>query len=350
VFVYVGSYTEPPVGLGSGITVYRLDTDSGALSLIETVAGIANPSYLALDSEQRYLFAVNEQEEGGVSAFKRDPDSGGLTFINRQRSHGADPCYISLDQSNRYALVANYSSGTVAALPIGSDGMLGAATGFSQHEGSSVNPERQNVPHAHMIAQTPAGRFVLATDLGTDQIMIYTLVGETGELRLHGSANVEPGAGPRHFAFSPSGRLLFVINELSSTLSAFDVDPDSAELRFRQTVSTLPHDFAGETSCAHILLSPDGRFVYGSNRGHDSIVIWAVDQATGDLSLVGFEPSRGGEPRNFGLDPTGEWLLVANRVSNSLVMFRRDPQNGTLTATGQVTDLPTPVAVAFARD
>ena len=357
-FVYVGCYTEPSFGDGEGITVFRFDPHSGELSLVQTVTGVANPSFLALSADQRQLYAVEELDDGAVAAFARDPETGRLTFLNRQATYGSAPCYVSLDRSDRYALVANYGSGSVAALPVAADGRLEPATGVVQHEGASVHPERQEGPHAHMVAPAPGpeldGRLVLATDLGTDRILVYRLDDRTGRLlpndRGPAHAEAAPGDGPRHVAFSPDGRTLYVINELASSLTVYDYDAERGAMRPRQTVSTLPDDFRGESTCAHVAVSPDGRFVYGSNRGHDSIAVWAVDRATGALTPVGHEPTRGQTPRNFVLDPTGAWLLAANQRTGTLVTFRRDPESGRLTPTGQVTETPSPVALVFAGD
>jgi 6-phosphogluconolactonase len=350
--VYIGTYTEPPSGKGEGIYVCRLDPDSGTLSPPQIVRDVANPSFLALDANRPRLYAVNELEEGGVSAFARDPQTGDLRFLNRQPSHGAAPCYVGLDTSGRYALVANYNGGTVAALPIAADGSLGPATGVVRHEGSSVNPQRQEKPHPHMIAPTPDGRFVLATDLGTDRILIYRLDLATGRLLPNepgpAFAKANPGSGPRHFAFAPNGRTLYVINEIDSTLTAYAYEGERGAIRPRQTVSSLPVGFEGESTCAHVVVAPDGRFVYGSNRGHDSIAIWAVDGDSGDLTPVGHESTGGRTPRNFAIDPSGSWLLAANQESDTVVTFRRDRAAGTLTATGRVDAIPSPVAIVFA--
>ena len=353
-FVYVGSYTEPSFGSGEGISVFEFDPESGELTPVQTAAGVANPSFLALDAGERHLYAVEELDEGGVGAFARDPATGRLTLLNRQASHGAAACYVSLSHDGSYALVANYGSGTVAALPIAADGRLEPATGVVQHEGSSVDPERQAGPHAHMIAPTPDGRLVLATDLGTDRLLVYRLDDETGRLlpsdRGPGAVATTPGAGPRHLAFAPDGRTLYVINELASTLTVSGYDGGRGEIDARQTLSTLPEGFGGESTCAHVAVSPDGRFVYGSNRGHDSIAIWAVDRASGELTSLGHEPTRGRDPRNFAIDPTGAWLLAANQRSDTIVAFRRDSGSGMLAATGQVTRTASPVAIVFARD
>jgi 6-phosphogluconolactonase len=354
-FVYVGAYTEPPQGKAEGIAVFRFDAQSGALSPVQVVTGIANPSFLALDARQRYLYAVNELDEGGVTAFARDVDDGTLLALNRQLSHGADPCYVSLVASGRYALVANYSGGSVAVLPITADGRLKPATSVVQHElaGSDVRSSRHVQPHPHMVAPATGGRHILVTDLGLDRVFVYQLDAITGQLapneRGPGWVNTNPGSGPRHFAFGADGRCLYVINELDSTLTLFTYDEETGEMRPEQTVSTLPDDFAGENTCAHIVATPDGRFVYGSNRGHDTIAIWRIAGERGEVELVGHEPTRGKEPRNFSLDPSGDWLLVANQDSDTIMTFRRDRDAGTLTAAGPPTATPSPVAIAFSH-
>jgi 6-phosphogluconolactonase len=352
VFVYVGAYTEPSMGHAEGISVFRFDPEAGELSLLQTVSGIASPSFLTIEPKGKYLYSVNERTQGGVTAFARDPVTGELSELNRQPSHGAAPCYVSLDASGRFVLVANYAGDTLTVLPIAGDGRLEHASCIVRHHGSSVNQERQEQPHPHMVAPTPDGRFVLATDLGKDQILTYELDTATGELvpnrRGPQFVSAEPGSGPRHFAFAPNGRTVYVINELASSLTVDDYDNDSGELRPRQTVSSLPAGFAGENTCAHVAVSMDGRFVYGSNRGHDSIAIWSVDPATGEVGLLGHEPTRGRTPRNFAIDPTGAWLLAANQDSDTIVTFRRDSESGNLAATDHVTDTPSPVAILFA--
>jgi 6-phosphogluconolactonase len=353
-FVYVGTFTEPPMGSAEGLYVYRFDPETGALTHAQTLSGVASPAFLALDAGQRFLYAVSETSNGAVSAYSRDPGTGELRALNSQSAHGASPCYIGLDASGRYALVANYNGETVTVLPVREDGHLREATIVVRHQGSSVNPQRQERPHPHMIAPAPGGRFVLATDLGTDRVMIYQLDTTTGRLEPNqlgpAFAATELGAGPRHFAFAPNGRTVYVINELASTLTVFDFDGETGALQARQTVSTLPEDFDGTSWCAHVVVSPDGRFVYGSNRGHDSITIWAIDQNSGEVTLVGHESTRGQTPRNFALDPTGRWLLAANQDTHTVVTFRRDPESGGLTATGQVAEILSPVCLVFSRD
>ncbi len=346
-FVYVGTYTEAPQGAGEGIYVCRFDPGSGALMPVQTVRGGANPSFLAVDAAGRHLYAVVEGDEGQVAAFARDPQSGELRELNCQPSEGAAPCYVSLDPSGRYALVANYTSGTVAVLPIDPDGRLRPATDVVRHEGSGANPERQDGPHAHMIAPTPEGRAILATDLGTDTVWVYRLDAGAGRLVAHGQARARAGAGPRHFAFAPDGRTVYVLNELDSTLTAYAYDAEAGTLTPRQTVPALPEGFAGENTCAQVVVAPDGRFVYGSNRGHDSIAVWAVDGESGALRVAGHTASGGENPRNIALDPTGAWLLAANQGSGTVVSFRRDPESGALTPAGPVAEIPAPVVVVF---
>lgn len=351
-FVYIGTYTRQPQGHGEGIYVYQFDPASGELTHVQTVSGVVNPSFLALDQQGRHLYAVTEGEEGQVTAFARDPESGELRELNSEASQGAGPCYVSLDTSGRYVLAANYGSGTVAALPIGEDGRVRPASGVVQHEGSSVNPDRQEGPHAHMIAPTSDGRFILAVDLGADEVIAYRLDATSGQLTraedASAGARAEPGAGPRHFAFAPDGQTVYVINELDSTLTAYAYEREHGAMRALQTVSTLPDEFDGQNTTAQVVVSPDGRFVYGSNRGHDSIAIWAIQEG-GTLTFAGRVSSGGKEPRNFNIDPSGRWLLAANQNSDTIVPFRRDADSGMIKPAGAMVEVPTPVCVVFSR-
>ena len=352
-FVYVGAYTEPQ-GSATGIEVFRFDTGTGALSPVQSVSGVANPTWLTLDDSQRVLYAASEADEGRVNAFARDANTGELRPINDQLAHGS-PCYVSLDPSGHYVLAANYTGSTIAVLPVDAEGRLGEASQVIHGQGSGPR-EEQEAAHPHMIKPSPDGRFILVTDLGTDQVFVYRLDTATGQLvpNEQGAAAVkeDPGSGPRHFAFAPHGRTLYVINELGSTVTVYDYEPERGELRARQTISTLPEGVDGPAmgnSCAHIAVSPDGRFVYGSNRGHDTIAIWSVDEGTGELRSVGHESTRGKTPRNFNLDPSGQWLLVGNQDTDTIVSFRRDADTGRLTA-GPVTQTPSPVAILFSAD
>jgi len=352
VTLYVGTYTLPP-GKAEGIYIYRMNLESGELTRLNSVATV-NPSYLVLDGSKRHLYAVNEVADlggasaGGVSAFAINGPTGGLQFLNQQSSLGADPCYVTIDASGKFVLVANYTGGNLSVLPIKHDGSLGPATDHIQHEGSSVH-ENQKGPHAHCIILDSANRHALAADLGVDKVMIYRFDRAMGKLKPANpqSASLKPGAGPRHLAFHPSGKYLYVINEIDSTISAFSYNGTNGALTPLQTVSTLPKDFSGKNDCADVHVSPSGRFLYGSNRGHDSIVVFAIDNRTGTLTYVENVPTQGKTPRNFTLDPTGKFLLAANQNSDTVVTFRIDPASGRLKPTGQVTQIPTPVCLKF---
>lgn len=360
-FVYVGTYTLPILfgtgqvlmGKGEGIYVYRMDQTYGSLELVSKLKGVANPSFLAFEPEQRFLYAVNElktfegKPTGTVSAFSVDSDTGKLEFLNKKVTQGTDPCYLTVDKTGRYVFVANYTSGSVSVFPILGDGSLGDATDLVQHHGSSVNPKRQAGPHAHAAVLDEANRYLFVPDLGTDKVMVYKFDPTSGKLEPNEEpyVSVMPGAGPRHLTFHPSGKYAYLINELDSTLVAFSYDGKHGTLKKIQTVPTLPEGFTDLNTCADIHVSPSGKFVYGSNRGHDSIVIYKVDQSSGKLSYVGHESTGGKTPRNFGIDPTGRFLLAANQDSDTIVTFSIDQQTGKITPTGNVTKVPTPVCI-----
>ena len=347
---YVGTYNRDRE---EGIYLYHLDLSSGALSPVDSVSGIKNPSFLALSRDNRYLYAVSELQEvagkpgGGVSAFAIDPVNGALSPLNQQSSQGAGPCHLSVDQTGRYVLVANYSSGAVAMLPVREDGSLGEATDSVQHEGSSVHPKRQAGPHAHSITVGPENRFAFAADLGIDKIMVYRLDLSEGKLAPNDvpSVQVHAGAGPRHFAFHPNGRYAYLINELDNTVVAYTYNDAEGTLQDLQTLSTLPEGYTDTSYCADIHVAPSGKFLYGTNRGHDSMAIFEIDEQSGKLALVGLEPTQGESPRNFAIDPTGSILLAANQNGNNIVSFRMDPDTGKLTPTGHITEVPSPVCI-----
>ncbi len=348
-FLYTGGYTR---GRSDGIGLARFDMETGVISPVEGAAEIVNPSFLAATADGQYLYAVTEGDgEGNIAAYRRDPATGALTELNRQSSRGRGPCYVAIDHSGKYVLTANYGSGSIAALPIQADGSLGEATGAVQQEGSSVNAERQEGPHAHMIASSPEGNFVYATDLGADRVFGYRLDLDSGELiSVEGaSATAEPGAGPRHFAFSPDGRTMYLINELGFTLTSYAYDAETGALSERQTVSTLPEGYDGPNSCAHVVVSPDGRFVYGSNRFHDTLAIWEVAAETGELSLVDHVSSGGKTPRNFALSPdaAASWLVVANQDSDQVVVWPRDAESGLPVGDGISYDIPSCSCLLF---
>ena len=352
--MYFGTYTGEK---SKGVYVSRLDPATGALTPPELAAETASPSYLAVHPSNRFLYAANEvrsfagKESGSVSGFSVDRTTGKLTALNQEASVGRGPAYAVVDRAGRNVLVANYGGGSVAVLPIGPDGMLKPASAFVQHTGSSVDPRRQRAPHAHSINVDPANRFAYAADLGLDKLLIYRFDAERGSLVPNDPpfASVRPGAGPRHFAFHPSGRFAYVINEIDVTITAFASDPERGALTELQTVSTLP---LGETvqtgfSTADVQVHPSGRFLYGSNRGHDSVVVFAIDQKTGRLTYLQNVPTQGSTPRGFGIDPSGRYLLAANQRSDSVVVFRIDQETGRLTPTGRPIEVGSPVCVKF---
>jgi 6-phosphogluconolactonase len=348
--VYVGTYTTNAGGRGQGIDRFTLDPASGALSDRETVAAIDDPSYLALSTDKRHLYAAIERASGGVAAFAVDPGSGRLTFLNQVDSHGADPSHLALDPSGRHLLVANYTSGSVAVCPIEPDGRVGEATDVVQHVGQGPHPERQAGPHAHMVATDPTGSLVLVADLGLDRVLCYRLDTGSGKLRPLPDhfAQLPPGAGPRHFAFHPNGRWLFVLGELDSTVTVFDYDAQAVTFEPVHTLSTLPPDFTDTSWSAAIRVAPSGRWVYASNRGHDGIAVFACDAATGRLTPVGHTPVEGQWPRDFNIDPSGRFLLAAAQRSHSIATFAVDQATGELSLVGTVAESRSPVCVLFA--
>ena len=351
--VYVGTYTR---GQNRGIYIYRLDAASGVLHRVGVRDGVVNPSFLAIAPSRRFLYAVSEvstadgKKTGGVSSFTIDPGSGLLKPLNQQSSRGAGPCHLVVDPKGRDVLVANYSGGSVAVLPIQKDGSLRPASAFIQHHGSSVNPRRQRGPHAHSITLDPAGRFACAADLGLDQVLVYRLDTNAGTLTPAKPpfTAVAPGSGPRHFAFRPDGRFAYVNNEMGSTVTAFSWDAEHGNLKTVQTVSTLPKGFPGDNNTtAEIAVHPSGRFLYVSNRGHNSIAMFAIDQKTGWLTSLGHESTQGKIPRGFGIGPRGRFLLAANQDSGNVVVFEIDQKSGKLTPTGHTVKVPKPVCVVI---
>jgi 6-phosphogluconolactonase len=353
--VYVGTYTS---GDSKGIYRLQLDLATGALTPEGEPTPTVNPSFLARHPSGRFLYAVNETGEsradksGGVSAFAVDGASGALTLLNQQPSGGPAPCHLWVDTEGRHLLVANYWDGSVSVLPIGADGRLGPASARIQHQGKGANPERQEGPHAHSVTLDPANRFAFVADLGTDKLAVYRYDGAKGTLTPHDPAAVSlaPGSGPRHFTFHPGGRHAYLINELLSTVTAFDYDAAAGKLTERQTVPTLPSGVAAASNTtAEVVVHPNGKLLYGSNRGHDSLAIFAIDPATGKLTAAGHQPTLGKEPRNFAIDPTGTFLLAANQNSDSVVVFRIDPASGRLDPVGPPTRVPAPVCLRMVR-
>ncbi len=319
----------------------------------QSAVNVEKPSFLTLSSDRRFLFAVNEIETdkrtsgGRVTAFAIDPATGSLSYLNSQPTHGAGPCYVSLDRANRWALVANYTSGSATVLPVQADGSLGEATAVVRHTGRGVDPERQEAAHVHSILLDPSGPFALAAYLRIHQIIIYPFDQTSGQLDSGTPAVITaaPGAGPRHLAFHPNSRFLYAVNELNSTLSVYEFDAEQGTRRAVQTLSTLPDDFHGTNWAADLHLAPEGKTLYVSNRGHDSIVVFAVDASSGHVSPVEVVSTLGHFPRNFALDSTGSYLFAANQHSGTVVTFRVDATSGCITPTGQVLSIPSPMCI-----
>ncbi len=349
-FVYIGTMVT---GGEPGIYRFAFDTETGTLEPLGTTGGIDRPSFLALATDGEYLYAAGELGEGkertgGVAAYRIDRDSGELKLLNTRDTGGAGACYVAVDATGRCVIAANYSGGSVASFPVDPDGSLGERASFFQHEGSSVTP-RQKGPHAHSINPDPTNRFAIAADLGLDKLLVYRLDPDAATLTPHDppAADITAGSGPRHLTFHPNGHHAYAINELASTVTVLDWDAEAGTLTPTQTVGTLPDGFDGENTTAEVAISPGGRFLYGSNRGDDSLAAFAVDPDDGTLTPAGRTPTGGQQPRHFRIDPTGSFLIAANQKSNSLVVFRIDRETGNLTRVGDDVTVPTPVCVKF---
>jgi len=355
VSLYIGTYTSG--AKSQGIYLARFEPASGRLGAPELAARTTNPSFLTAHPNGRFLYAAGEvgdfkgKPQGMVSAFSIAADTGKLSLLNEQPSGGSGPCHLTVDKRGKWLLVANYGSGSIAVLPVQADGSLGEPAAIVQHHGASVNPRRQEGPHAHFITFDPTGRFVLTCDLGLDKVLVYRFDAAKGTLVPNDppSVSLKAGAGPRHLVFHPSGRLVFVISEMGSSLTSLAWDRRRGALKEIGAVSTLPADFAGQSSCAEVQMHPSGKFLYGSNRGHDSIAVFAIDAGTGKLSLLEHQSTQGKTPRHFAIDPTGRWLLAENQDSDNVVVFGLDPQTGRLTPSGQQITVGSPVCVEFLR-
>jgi len=356
--VFFGTYTNAK-SKSKGIYVAKLDLAKGTLSEPKLAGEISNPSYIAIAPSKKFIYAVGEVDsfqgkKGGViSAFEINPADQTLKLINQQSTVGSGPCYVAVDNAGRHAFVANYGGGSVAAYPIDAAGKLSEASAFIQHAGTPALPKRQGGPRAHSINLDRANRFAFAADLGLDRVFAYKFNPELGALAPNDppAAKVADGSGPRHFAFTPDGRHAYLINELAMTMTAFSYDGEKGVLTEIQTITTLPDGVkAGPgMSTAHVDVHPSGKFVYGSNRGPDSIVAYAIDAATGKLTLVGHVPSGGKTPRNFGIDPTGQYLLAAHQSTNNVVVHKIDPATGALTPTGSTIEVGAAVCVKFLK-
>ncbi|MFN7765736.1 MAG: lactonase family protein [Planctomycetaceae bacterium] len=350
---YIGTYTGPDAG---GIYQATLDTETGALGPASVAGAVKNPSFLAVHPADSTLWysvcefvTADGKPTGGVAAWRQDPATGRLTLLGQSSSGGAGPCHLTVDRRGKFVLVANYGGGSVASLPLDPQGNVGPAVDVQQHRGSGANPSRQQAPHAHSVNLDAAGNFAFVADLGLDQVFVYRLIPETGRLVPHDppAVRVTAGAGPRHLGVHPSGKFVYVINELGNTISVFGYDAQAGKLSPLQELGTLPQGFAGESYTAEVVAHPNGRFVYGSNRGHDSVAVFAVDAATGRLTARGHQSTGGQTPRNFAIDPTGRWLLAENQKSNSVVVFAIDGDSGALRETGHRLEVPSPVCIRF---
>lgn len=352
--VYVGTYTQDG-GTGKGIYAFRYDTKTAKVNELGVAAEAANPTWFAVHPNGHFLYAVSEvgnyhgPNSGGVIAFAIDGTNGKLTFLNEVASRGAGPCNLTFDRTGKFLLVANYGGGSIAVFPILADGTLGPATDLVQHTGHGPNAARQEGPHPHSIVLTPDNRFAIVNDLGLDELLVYRFDVTTGKLTPNDPpfTKVDPGSGPRHMALAPNGKFAYVINEMECTVTVFSVDLGAGVLHLVQSISTVPTNFKGRNDDAEIEMLPSGKFLYASNRGDDSLAIYAIDPTTGMLKQTGSVKTGGKEPRAFEIDPRGELLFAANRDSGNVVIFRIDAKTGQLTATGQVLNVPWPVCVKF---
>jgi 6-phosphogluconolactonase len=337
--VFVGTYTSGP---SKGIYAFHFDSSTGKLTNPSLAVETSNPSFLVVHPNGRFLYAVNENRDGAVSAFQIE--SGKLSLKNSVASKGAGPCHISLDRTGRWIFAANYDSGSVAVFPIREDGSLGEASGFVQHTGSSVDHQRQQGPHAHMAVALPNNHFVLVPDLGLDQVLVYRFDATHGALMAAGAGKLSPGSGPRHLVFSRDGKFVYVLTEMTATVDSFRWSTSSGSMEPAGTTPMLP-DYTGAKAGAEIAIDSSGRFLYASNRGDNSIAIFRIHGEK--LTLAGHASTGGKTPRNFALDPSGNFLLAANQDSGSIVAFRIDKKSGALTPTGEQLAIPSPVSIVF---
>lgn len=350
-YLYVGTYTRKT---SEGIYVYRFNTKTGNFAPVSIAKGVSNPSFLALSTDKRFLYAVGGMTGDSVRAFSIDDASRKLTLLNSQASNGKGGTHLAVDKTGKWVIVGHYGGGSLSVLPTKPDGSLGSVTQFIQHEGKSIElnatpAERQTKPYVHSINIAPNNTDVFVPDLGTDKIMTYLLNEQTGKLTAGDPpfTTVTPGSGPRHFTFHPNGLFGYVIQEMGATITGFTYR--SGQLVPFQTIQTLPDDYTGRKWTADIHVSPDGRFLYGSNRAHESLAIFSIDQETGQLTFVGHQPVNGKTPRNFAIDPTGNFVLVANQDSDNITIFKRDKQTGKLTPTGKEITVSMPVCLLFTR-
>jgi 6-phosphogluconolactonase len=346
VLMYAGTYTRQE---SKGIYGYRFQPATGELTPIGLVAETVSPSWVTIHPNKRFLYAANESE-GTLSAFSLDSKTGRLTFLNRVDAGGRSPCHLVLEKTGKYLMVANYGNGSVASFPVKEDGSLGETSALVQHNGKSVG-RRQQGPHAHAVVLSPDHRFLFVPDLGLDQVLAYRVDAQSGALAPAAPpfTKITEGSGPRHMAFHPNGRFAYVNSEMGSLVTALRYDPASGALKELQTTSTLPKDFTGTNNTAEAEVHPNGRFLYVSNRGHDTIAVFAIDASNGMLTFVEHAPTQGKTPRNFAIDPTGSYLFAANQDTDNIVLFRIDQSTGRLTPTGKVLEIDAPVSLVFLR-
>jgi 6-phosphogluconolactonase len=345
-FVYFGTHRS---GTNVGFSLGHFDTDTGALTKPEFLIQSPAPAYFVIHPDGLHLYTCNSGSPGEVSAYEIEPHTGQLKFLNRVPAGGTDTSYVSLDQTGHYVLAANYSGGNIAVFAIKPDGSIGERTGFMQHTGSSVNPQRQTHAYAHSIIVDPSNRFALVADLGLDKVFVYRFNAQNGSLTPDDPpfVNIKPGSGPRHVKFHPNGRWVYVISEIASTVTAFNWDSANGTLAEFQSVSALPADFKGTSTCAEIMVHPNGKFLYASNRGDDSLAVFAINPTTGELTPVEHVPSGGKTPRNFAFDPTGKWIICSNHDSNNAFVFRVDENTGKLKQIGGPVSVPYPFCERF---
>lgn len=349
ILAYVGSYAE---AAGPGLYACRFNRSQGTLELIDAVHGLQNPTFMAIDEQNKRLFTIYEEanEAGGkhglAAAYDIDVATGKLQLLNKEHTVAAGTCHIALDRTHSALFVSSYHGGMVGLSPIGTDGKIAQTSDVQQHSGRSIHPD-QTQSRAHSVTIDATNTFAIVCDLGADRIYIYKLDLDHNKMIFHHEIVAEPGAGPRHFTFDPSDTYGYVINELNATVTVYAFDREAGTLSPIQTISTLPASYEGDNACADIHMSPDGKFLYGSNRGHDSIVVYRINEADGTLTLVEHVSTQGNHPRNFAVSPDGQFVLVANRDTNNIVTFKRDPDSGTLTATGEQLTVSRPVCIKF---
>ncbi len=351
---YIGTYTH---GESKGIYTFTFDTNSGTIFDIVLGAELQNPTYTVIDDENKYLYSVikspeeQDLESNGVAAFSIDEDTGRLSLINYETLNGKSPCHVSLDKNKKYLFAANYHEGTIAIFPITDVGSIAIPTEIVRHTGSGPNKKRQEAPHVHFAALSPDEKFLFAVDLGTDRIEAYDFNFESGKLQHNPtlSLSLPEGSGPRHLAFHPNGRFTYVITELSSKILLLDYNSNDYSIKIIQSISALPETFEGENTGAAIRITPDGRFIYSSNRGHNSLAAFSINQENGELSLVGFYDTLGDGPRDFNIDPTGKFIIAANEKSSSLVVYSIDQADGSLKTISDPIEVPNPVSIEFLK-